>query len=176
MRKFLLILMLLSAGSAAAATITFEEFSTEFGYYTYLESGGFSLTSSLMAVLEPGVGGAGPGNTLGMFGNVTIDSLSGENFAVSSLDLFGIAGSSLELIGSLAGGGIIQNTVTFTTSGLQTVVLDSAWNNLESFQLANVSQKQADNIVISTVPVPAAVWLFGSALAALGWARRKQLS
>ena len=30
---------------------------------------------------------------------------------------------------------------------------------------------QFDNIVVSIVPVPAAVWLFGSALAGLGWAR-----
>ena len=29
-------------------------------------------------------------------------------------------------------------------------------------------------IVGSVVPVPAAVWLFGSALAGLGWIRRKQ--
>ena len=28
--------------------------------------------------------------------------------------------------------------------------------------------------VITTVPIPAAVWLFGSALAGLGWLRRKQ--
>lgn len=31
-----------------------------------------------------------------------------------------------------------------------------------------------DNLQFSTVPVPAAVWLFGSALAGLGWMRRKQ--
>jgi hypothetical protein len=30
-----------------------------------------------------------------------------------------------------------------------------------------------DNIVISTVPIPAGVWLFGSAIAAIGWHRRK---
>jgi len=30
-----------------------------------------------------------------------------------------------------------------------------------------------DNINVSAVPVPAAVWLFGSALAGLGWIRRK---
>ena len=28
----------------------------------------------------------------------------------------------------------------------------------------------------SVVPIPAAVWLFGSALAAMGWVRRKQIS
>jgi len=32
----------------------------------------------------------------------------------------------------------------------------------------------ADNWTITAVPVPAAVWLFGSALAGLGWMRRKQ--
>ncbi|MCP4833046.1 MAG: VPLPA-CTERM sorting domain-containing protein, partial [Gammaproteobacteria bacterium] len=31
------------------------------------------------------------------------------------------------------------------------------------------------NIVVgAAVPIPAAVWLFGSALAGLGWIRRKQ--
>ena len=30
-----------------------------------------------------------------------------------------------------------------------------------------------DNVSVSAVPVPAAVWLFGSALAGLGWMRRK---
>ena len=30
-----------------------------------------------------------------------------------------------------------------------------------------------DNFVLAAVPVPAAVWLLGSALAAMGWMRRK---
>ena len=32
----------------------------------------------------------------------------------------------------------------------------------------------SDNLAITAVPVPAAVWLFGSALAGLGWLRRRQ--
>ncbi|HJP04021.1 MAG: VPLPA-CTERM sorting domain-containing protein [Gammaproteobacteria bacterium] len=30
-----------------------------------------------------------------------------------------------------------------------------------------------DNIALTAVPVPAAAWLFGSALAGLGWIRRR---
>lgn len=33
-----------------------------------------------------------------------------------------------------------------------------------------------DTITLNVVPIPAAVWLFGSALAGLGWARRKQVA
>jgi hypothetical protein len=32
---------------------------------------------------------------------------------------------------------------------------------------------ELDNVVVNAVPIPAAAWLFGSALAALGWLRRK---
>jgi hypothetical protein len=35
-------------------------------------------------------------------------------------------------------------------------------------------QKKSGAIGISVVPIPAAVWLFGSALGALGWIRRRQ--
>ena len=31
-----------------------------------------------------------------------------------------------------------------------------------------------DNVQVNIIPIPAAVWLFGSALAGLGWMRRKQ--
>jgi hypothetical protein len=33
---------------------------------------------------------------------------------------------------------------------------------------------QFDNIVVTAVPVPAAIWLFGSALAGMGWMRRRK--
>jgi len=33
-----------------------------------------------------------------------------------------------------------------------------------------------DNVVITTAPIPASAWLFSSALAGLGWLRRKQFS
>jgi hypothetical protein len=39
--------------------------------------------------------------------------------------------------------------------------------------LSNFSQRFLASGTISAIPVPAAVWLFGSALAGLGWFRRK---
>jgi len=51
----------------------------------------------------------------------------------------------------------IQNTLFATTNAAG----ETAW----------IQKKLA--IVASTVPVPAAVWLFGSAIGLLGWARRK---
>jgi hypothetical protein len=45
---------------------------------------------------------------------------------------------------------------------------------LNDFDWYGGSQLLVDNVSTSVVPVPAAVWLFGSALAGLGWMRRKQ--
>jgi hypothetical protein len=44
----------------------------------------------------------------------------------------------------------------------------------DGFQYVPGGEQQQVGVVFSTVPVPAAVWLFGSALAGLGWMRRKQ--
>lgn len=66
--------------------------------------------------------------------------------------------------------------LTFYTSGygvsaldFETVVLGDALGDAIAF--ATLS----DSVAVSAVPVPAAVWLFGSALAGLGWLRRKQV-
>jgi hypothetical protein len=177
MRNSLWVLTLLASSSASATTITFEEFPATFGY-KQVESGGYSVSAS--GSFE--IFNLGANKILSMYATntITIDSLSGDNFAIGSLDLWGYAGSSVSLIGLLTGGGTIQNTVNFTATGLRTVALDSSWNNLESFQVqllpTSGGQNGIDDIVISTVPVPATVWLFGSALVVLGWLRRKQIA
>jgi len=80
--------------------------------------------------------------------------------------------------------------VTGTTAGGQTVTLSTPlgtgdWLNLQNVffyadnqtgSFAPAIAVQLDNIVVgAAVPIPAAVWLFGSALAGLGWVRRKSV-
>jgi hypothetical protein len=59
--------------------------------------------------------------------------------------------------------------------GLTTLNFSSEWSDLEYINIeTEIAIVQLDNILVSQVPVPAAVWLFGSALAGLGWMRRKK--
>ena len=48
---------------------------------------------------------------------------------------------------------------TFASLGIDTGTYEWTW--------------EGDSVTLSIVPIPAAVWLFGSALAGLGWMRRK---
>jgi len=60
-----------------------------------------------------------------------------------------------------------------------TLLASSSTYNNETFATLGitpgpyVSFWEGDSITLNVVPVPAAVWLFGSALAGLGWMRRK---
>lgn len=98
------------------------------------------------------------------------------SFALYSYDLLtsGVLGD-VQVMGTAAGG----QTVT-----LSTPLGTGDWLSLQnvSFYADNYNggfappiEVQIDNIVVgAAVPIPAAVWLFGSALAGLGWMRRKQ--
>jgi hypothetical protein len=59
--------------------------------------------------------------------------------------------------------------------------LGDSWHNLDRVRMTvsnpSLYPGALDNFKIyspTAVPVPAAVWLFGSALAGLGWQRRKK--
>lgn len=83
-----------------------------------------------------------------------------------------------ELTGYFAGGGSISTTVYVQSEALATFTLGSGWTNLQSVTITPLNPGQnrsvaLDNISVSTVPVPAAVWLFASGLGLLGWMRRK---
>ena len=67
------------------------------------------------------------------------------------------------------------------TGAVSAVLFDSDWSNLTRIEVFAATGRdlntdgfaQFDNITVSIVPIPGAVWLFGSALAGLGWLRRK---
>lgn len=97
------------------------------------------------------------GGTLGA--NVLVDAdatleLVGYGFQLDTGSGFGAAGF----------GALNSNSGTlkgFLTSG-------------QAFEFDFSHDAALSDIVLTAVPVPAAVWLFGSALAGLGWLRRKQ--
>ena len=53
----------------------------------------------------------------------------------------------------------------------QTYNFDSSWENASYVLMWTSGNVSIDNISTTVVPIPAAAWLFGSALAGLGWLR-----
>jgi hypothetical protein len=82
----------------------------------------------------------------------------------------------IQVTGFLEAGGTV--TETFQFEGVLDVFqhYDVNWSGLTSVKFDNLGPNPTilDNLVVSEVPIPAAAWLFGSALAGLGWMRRKQ--
>lgn len=111
---------------------------------------------------------------------ITMTSVSGDPFAFYGAD---ITGTSLNgtaywgATGLVAGGS--QPLGPFAAGPVGT----GDWLNLDEVEFYVLSSGVVggfdtlsltlDNINASVVPIPAAVWLFGSALAGLGWLRRK---
>ena len=163
MRSIFLFVAILINGPSLAATITFEEGSDYYGFvfeslaYNF-SVGGPAEDQFLLIENSPFDAGA-----------AQMSTLSGEAFSLSSLS---VSYTSAKLTGYYAGGGIVQ---TDWVSG--DIILGPEWQGLESVRFDGSTAyffTGLDDIVVSTVPVPAAVWLFGSALAGLGWLKRKQ--
>ena len=95
---------------------------------------------------------------------------------VAGFDEFG---SQIAALSIVPPGGSDVNEENWTN-----VVFDSSFSTVYSVRISSQSisspfgsqpqQTSIDNFAATVVPVPAAVWLFGSALAGLGWMRRKQ--
>lgn len=79
---------------------------------------------------------------------------------------------------------IATKTILYSELGSvwSTVTFDESWTGIS--HVTFVGQQEVggergsfvylDNIQVNVVPIPPAIWLFGSALAGLGWLKRKQ--
>jgi hypothetical protein len=106
--------------------------------------------------------------------DITIERDDGASFAFFGADLSGYMNTILT--GYLAGGGTAADPVgTGDWLNVDRVVYSATAGFCTSFCFNRMSNVTVDNIVVgAAVPIPAAVWLFGSALAGMGFLRRRR--
>jgi hypothetical protein len=199
MRSFFFAALMAISGGATAGVVTIDfddTLPTYFGLSTYQEDG-FTLTSNVPDGTLIDVNNVVRGN-LGILGGGT-DSQSifwGANGADSTLSLAGDSGEVFELLaldasslgnpfgqltltGALSGGGTIQQVLnidsaltTYAITGMSGLSgLDISFDGATYFAPFDL-----DNVQMSIVPLPAGIWMLGSALVGLvGWARRRTI-
>jgi hypothetical protein len=182
---------LLITSGAWGSTIDFEDLVNGTKVTTQYSALGATFTDSHFAV----VGGIYEGDP----GNWDLDGTNGSHFlgfngnpSYTQMITWDEDVFDLSLDVSRSNGS--QSGDTFTVTGLlDGLVVDSqmitlaAINTWSSITLVGTFDEVqwggagtgfhpygVDNIQFSAVPIPAAAWLFGSALAGLGWLRRKQ--
>jgi hypothetical protein len=157
--------MFAAGAQASTLTITFDEpdgvFSSvdcgQAGTCQVYEIDGYRVTAYGFQETEPGDMRAFS-VTFDTFGGpepwfVGIDRIDGGEFSILEIgEYYGATD-----ISSIGNGGYVNITQA------------SFWSEYAAY-----APVYLDDIVVSAVPIPAAVWLFGSALAGLGWMRRKQ--
>ncbi len=171
MKNLIAAVLLLGCGSAQAATTTLDfndlpDGSLPDSYH------GYALSSFNEFVLS---GSVSLGSCCGQSGAVlTIANEAGLNFSLDSIWL----GGAIFMQGFVAGGDTVTDTFF---SFNQLVMLDSSWSNLTSVVISDEWNGFSyggtiDDITLTAVPIPAAVWLFGSGLGLLGFLRRRKLA
>jgi hypothetical protein len=187
-----LVVIVLSSTSAAARTIDFEEsfpyVGSDVGYgYDAVESHGFTIRNfnGVEFTQGPNTEGFFIENGFGENGSrglaycpwctLVLEESSGSLFSLTSVYTSSRSNLPYTVTGFLADGGQVQLVAT----GLEeTLEFDEQWSGLIRLEFGNSGSEgtgqEIDNIVLTTVPIPAAAWLFGTAIAGLGWIRRKQ--
>jgi hypothetical protein len=174
MRSLLMSMLLVTAASnAEVVTVDFESFTNaEYG----VVSNGFYFDNGFVSL-----GGTSEGGFIWQPGETTtMTQVGGASFDLLSLDYTRVGSlAPYQVVGHIDGGG----SVSASFSGVGEVFewnlfnFDSSWINLTSVDIIGTPLDfyGIDNVVVvSAVPLPAAVWLFGSALAGLGWMRRRK--
>jgi hypothetical protein len=131
------------------------------GYLLNISTGSNSIAS--MSLLKMYGGGGKAGDVLGQE-TFTFDYEADQLFM--RLSTFGTDISASVWKMSASG------TEMMATIAVQDDAFSEGRNGLYMFAREG-SRVFIDDVMITAVPVPAAVWLFGSALAGLGWMRRK---
>jgi hypothetical protein len=145
---------------------------------------------------------AGSGWTSFSSSDVIITHESGNPFDVHSMDTFltswdesdntpgdFVSATSLEIkgydnLGNVIASLSIEPPRDASPSAWVNLVFDNSWSAIHTLEITEQQTHSQwgveaipvslDNFSATVVPIPAAVWLFGSALAGLGWMRRKQ--
>ena len=186
-----ILLLFTGAAQAETVTLTFDLFWSntdqahtysgtqhviEDGYYVIPDSGNFGYLGSL----HPYYAGSPSIYNRTNGGGTNLAALSGDAFNLHSMGLSKLVpeGTSMMFTGFFSGGGSISQEVSFGESSpyAYETVFFTGFDNLISVEwdpLNSSAPIQFDNIVLSTVPIPAAFWLFGSALGILSWMRQK---
>jgi hypothetical protein len=185
MRIFAAALLFISSFSVNATTVNIDfEDQTSGGARDVVESGGFTFTSGNsggIIIFSPGLISGDYSLSWCPVCGLFMEAPSGTEFSLSSFDTYALA-EPTEPVGpfTLTGHRSDGSTVVFSfahTMSTQTVNLGGDWTGLIRVEFTpqyhSVFGNAIDNISVNVVPIPAAVWLFGSALGLLGWMRRK---
>jgi hypothetical protein len=112
---------------------------------------------------------------------ILLTNVDNNPFSLLSLDAsnlhLGQVPGALEILGNYAAGGTVNTSINLSLDLWQTFAFDASWQGLSSVTISVATpggwDPGIDNIVVSAIPIPAAVWLLGSALGCLGWLGRK---
>jgi hypothetical protein len=182
-------LLLLYSGIASAATIDFEgaletsdPVGGSSGLPTFVRSQGYEFYTNAGFQIGAGVPASTglyycPGCTAEMH------TVSGGTFDLKSLDIAiplpDSGDNFISLTGYYVEGDSVNINLSLVGTDWTNFQFGEEWQNLHTLVFGasvggGLNSVGLDNIVVTSVPVPAAVWLFGSGLGLLGWMRRRQ--
>jgi hypothetical protein len=192
MRSLLVLFLTLGSGNIQAEVVTFDDLES---FYTLTGSNYAGLTWEYGNTGHEGNQGSwGVGTTPYIFGYHALNrsgaTLMGISFGEAvnvSRALFSGQGGANGWATAVRVHGYFDGNLTDTTDWFYDIDEWQDWfainltnvdriviESQESIEKPNTGFYGLDNLTYSVVPLPQAVWLFGSALAGLGWLRRKQ--
>jgi hypothetical protein len=189
--RFILMSLLLASATVNASPVVLDFDDLPYGVFDVpLVHKGFVIDPALSPT-GPSVDGYAIDKEIGFCGycvdgaeGISIYSYQGISFELDSMNISSLGTTFTGTVTGYfdAGGSITQAITNFGAADfvLVEISFDSLWRNLASIDIefdtytTNPNSVPAvDDIVLQVVPVPAAVWLFGSALVGLGFMRRR---